>query len=376
VPSEQRPPSLQAWQEERVLRFLNAATADEIERAVRDDPGFGSGSPRAYGVRPRLAARIVSVRDAAFGGQFTRLADVDAIFGMGPDTLHDLLAALLTRPVEIPLEVVRRLRAATRVVAVTGAGVSRASGLEPLTPAQLAKYWTPKAFAKDVEEAWTFHLERRDAARAAVPNEAHTSLAAMAEWMLGKPGGAFTLVTQNQDRLHRSAVRARRRGEAVSEAHLLELHGHLFQGRCTNCGEVFELPDSLGAKDPHNLPAQQEGPRYFVCTHCKGMARPTVQWLTEPYAVGTLDVAGAAVKAAQVVLFIGASGRVPAVRWLLHEAHWNARAYTIVLDEAPALWTERDGTPDWPGTPIIDAIITGDVIDAMVSLQGEVGWPA
>lgn len=372
---------MKSWQEQRILRFLNAATADEIRRAVTDDPRFGLGPPRAYGIRRKLAARIVTVRDDRYQGRFSELSQVDAIYGMGPDTLHDLFSALLTFPVEIPVEVQRQLLAATRVVVVTGAGVSHPSGLRAIPSADLAARWTPKAFAKNVQEAWVFHLGRRNEARDARPNEAHTIIDALAAWVLAKPG-AFTLVTQNQDRLHHRAA-----GTWSGSGHpdagsypIIELHGHLFQGRCSACGELFELPGSLardvsGESNDHKLPADQVEPRYFVCTACNAMARPTVQWLTEPYTRGTLDVAGAAVMAADVVLFLGTSANVPVVRWLLHEAHWHAGAYTVVIDEAPEAWTARDGTPAWPASPIVSAAIQGDIVDVMVSLQGEVGWP-
>lgn len=369
---------LEPEREQRILRFLNAATPEEIQQAVPDDPNFGLSSPRAYGIRSGLAAWIVHVRDELYGGRFSRLAEVVDIYGVGPDTTHDLLAALYTPLVEIPLSVVRRLQTATRVVVVTGAGVSEPSSVPAMSPENLSTQWTPRAFAQDVEASWEFHLGRRDEARNAEPNDAHREIDAMARWVLGKPEGAFTLVTQNQDRLHHRAA-GTTEGEPASGAYpIIELHGHLFQGRCSACGEVFDLPDTLAFDrlNDHTLPTDQVGPRYFVCSACNGMARPTVQWLTEPYARGTLDVAGAAVMAADVVLFLGTSGRVPAVRWLLHEAHWHARAYTIVVDAAPELWRERDGTPDWPGSPIVDAAISAHIVAAMQSLQAAVGWEA
>jgi NAD-dependent SIR2 family protein deacetylase len=126
---------------------------------------------------------------------------------------------------------------------------------------------------------------------------------------------------------------------------------------------VFELPESLDEDDTgHTLPADQEGRRYFICSQCDGMARPTIQWFGEPYTPGTLDLAGRVVAAADVVLFIGTSGRTQAVRWLLHEAHWAGRAYTVIVDIETDRWLKRDGTPSWPGKPLIDAVLGGEPV--------------
>jgi NAD-dependent deacetylase len=363
--------------ERRVLRLVNAATADELTRLVLDDPRFGSSSPRAYGIRATLAARIVAAREALPDHEFSSLAQVDAIFGMGPDTLHDLLVSRLVLPVDVPPELSRRLKAAKRVVVVTGAGVS-ASEVTPIPGDAFAQFWTPAAFVKDVEGTWDYLLARRDEAENATINEAHRILHALGQWVL-KEEGSFTLVTQNQDRLHHHAADPEDEG-VLPKYPIIELHGDVFHGRCANCGETFELPAFLawnkpvGSSNAHKVP-DGFNPKYFVCTECGGMARPNVLWLTEPYPAGTLDVAGAAVLAADVVLFMGTSGRVPAVRWLLHEAHWHASAFTAVLDTEAAAWRTRDGTPSWPGAPIVDEVMTGDIEDALASLQAAVGWP-
>lgn len=74
------------------LKFFNAVqTPEEIVDRVVDDPDFDIGPPRAYGIRISLARRILSVRDSLPNGQFTSLAQVDAIRGVGDDTWHDIL---------------------------------------------------------------------------------------------------------------------------------------------------------------------------------------------------------------------------------------------------------------------------------------------
>lgn len=75
-----------------VLDFFNAVTeADQIVKKIMDDPDFSIGPPRAYGVRKTLANRILAVRDGLEGGRFTSIEQIDAIYGVGKDTLHDIL---------------------------------------------------------------------------------------------------------------------------------------------------------------------------------------------------------------------------------------------------------------------------------------------
>jgi DNA uptake protein ComE-like DNA-binding protein len=75
-----------------VLEFFNAVTTPEqlVER-VQDDPEYGIGPPRAYGIRRSLARRILEKRATLPGGVFTSLQQIDEIFGVGEDTLHDIL---------------------------------------------------------------------------------------------------------------------------------------------------------------------------------------------------------------------------------------------------------------------------------------------
>jgi hypothetical protein len=75
-----------------LLNFLNrAASPGEISEHISDDASFGSSSGRAYGVRRSLAQRILDVRDQLPQRLFESLEQVDAVPGVGPDTLHDML---------------------------------------------------------------------------------------------------------------------------------------------------------------------------------------------------------------------------------------------------------------------------------------------
>ena len=78
-----------------VLDFLNGVQApSEIVQQVQDDPKYESSSPRAYGVRPGLAQRMLDTRNDLPKKQFESLAQVEAIRGLGDDTLHDLFKSI------------------------------------------------------------------------------------------------------------------------------------------------------------------------------------------------------------------------------------------------------------------------------------------
>lgn len=77
-----------------LLDFFNTVTRPEqITQRIKDDPGFGSGSPRAYGVRKTLAQRILNARAALDNDVFTSIEQIDDVFGVGTDTLHDIIYA-------------------------------------------------------------------------------------------------------------------------------------------------------------------------------------------------------------------------------------------------------------------------------------------
>lgn len=68
-----------------MLEFLNDVTSPEVLAGrIKDDPSFGKGPPRAYGIRRKLAEKII-------GQRFNNLDDILAVIGIGPDTLHDII---------------------------------------------------------------------------------------------------------------------------------------------------------------------------------------------------------------------------------------------------------------------------------------------
>ena len=80
---------------EQILLFFNNVTNfQEIVDQIKDDPKFGKSSKKAYGVRKKLAQRILSSRNRLSKKQFQSLEQLDLIKGIGKDTMHDIVVSL------------------------------------------------------------------------------------------------------------------------------------------------------------------------------------------------------------------------------------------------------------------------------------------
>lgn len=224
-----------------------------------------------------------------------------------------------------------RLRAARSVVVITGAGISAESGLRTFRgitaaspndlPKDMRALWaefdpqtlaTPEAFEADPEKVSRWYDWRRLGCLAAEPNPGHLALASL-ERALSKHAGAFTLLTQNVDRLHQRA----------GSANVVELHGNIVQWRCTSTSRVIDLPS-----EP--LPAFP-APSPF----CKGaFLRPHVVWFGEMLPEAALRAAAEAVSDCDLFLTIGTSAVVYPAAGFLHVARRNG-AYTIEINAEP-----------------------------------------
>lgn len=77
--------------EGRIVAFFNAAdSAEAIVERVLDNPVFGTASERSYGIRRNVAERILERRALLPDGLFTSVGQIDAVLGVGEDTLQDL----------------------------------------------------------------------------------------------------------------------------------------------------------------------------------------------------------------------------------------------------------------------------------------------
>jgi NAD-dependent deacetylase len=234
-------------------------------------------------------------------------------------------------------ELIQLLKKTTRVVVLTGAGVSQESGLRTFRDAQ-AGLWaqykpedlaTPRAFARNPKLVWDWYASRRESAKGAHPNAGHYALAEMEKFVPD-----FTLITQNVDGLHRMA----------GSKNILELHGNILNVRCSECGMFAETWED----DFEYVPR---------CKKCNALLRPDVVWFEESLPREQLDAAINATRACQVFFSIGTSGVVQPAAALAHAARADG-AVVIEINAEPT-----------PLTPKVDFAFhgkSGDILPELV----------
>lgn len=181
------------------------------------------------------------------------------------------------------------LAQAQRICVMTGAGISAESGIPTFrgssglwrnhNPAELA---TREAFTRNPALVWEFYNWRRTLIAAARPNPGHEALA-----RLEARTPQTTLMTQNVDGLHRLA----------GNTSVLQLHGNIWETRCTGCGRVQE----------QRTPDLGSNPR---CEKCGAALRPNVVWFGESLNEELLGKAFAAASTCEIMLTIGTSAVV------------------------------------------------------------------
>jgi len=208
-----------------------------------------------------------------------------------------------------------RLRSATRVTVLTGAGISAASGIPTFRgPDGLWKSFrveelaTAQAFARDPRTVWEWYDWRRQIISRALPNRAHEILAS---W--SRRFARFTLITQNVDGLH----------ERAGTANVIRFHGSIWELSCwSRCGRSSWRDDEA--------PLPQLPPR---CPDCGGMARPAVVWFGERLDLDVTRRAMAAVEC-DVCLVVGTSSVVYPAAGLAAEAARRG-AFTAEINPEP-----------------------------------------
>ena len=214
------------------------------------------------------------------------------------------------------------LRAARRIVVLSGAGVSAESGIATFRDAQTGLWQrfraeelaTPEAFRHDPALVWGWYEWRRMQVLRAAPNPAHHAIAALAGRM-----PALTVVTQNVDDLH----------ERAGSRDVVHLHGSLHAPRCSACAEPFALAPGI--------PSEPEGGRRLEpprCASCGAAVRPGVVWFGESLPQAAWLRAQRAVEDCELLLTVGTSGLVHPAAGLPALAR-RAGATVVVINPVP-----------------------------------------
>lgn len=233
------------------------------------------------------------------------------------------------------------------IVILTGAGISRESGLDTFRCAggiwsqvRLEDVATPDGFRRDPARVHAFYNARRAqlADPAVQPNPAHQALARLEQ----EYPGEVLLVTQNIDDLHQ---------RAGSQA-IIPMHGELRKIRCDACATV--------------LPWNQDCSPQSLCPACGngGSLRPHVVWFGEMPL--EMDRIYAALDDCGLFLSIGTSGTVyPAAGFVSHLSDIGL-AHTVELNLTPSdgagLFDDGLYGPAGEQVPaLVDRILRGDI---------------
>lgn len=203
----------------------------------------------------------------------------------------------------------------SRVVVLSGAGLSKASGIPTFRDADglwegfdVTEVATPEAWDRDATLVRRFYDGRRINCASVLPNPAHFALARLQHAVGVK---RCTLVTQNIDGLLQKA----------GANDVIEMHGSLFRLRCAANVDHARV----GVFGPQNANA--------TCKLCGAPMRPDVVWFGEiPY---DLERIHGAVTACDLFISVGTSGVVYPAAGLVALARATG-AHTVEINPVPS----------------------------------------
>lgn len=240
----------------------------------------------------------------------------------------------------------RELVRAQRIVVITGAGISAESGIPTFRDAQTglwARYDPMElahidAFHRDPELVTRWYHARFERCRHCEPNPGHAALARL-QALTEARGAAWTLLTQNIDRLHQRA----------GSRNVVELHGNILTWRCTKTGQQMEMDQIDFSRFPPVSPAG-------------ALLRPNVVWFGEMLPEEALEIAHRESRLCDLFLSIGTSAVV-----------YPAAGFATLASSRGALVAEINKDPT-PLTAAVDLSIqgaAGQVLPRVAALVGD-----
>jgi len=225
------------------------------------------------------------------------------------------------------------------IVVLTGAGISKESGLDTFRDpdgiwarVRIEDVATPEAFARDPVRVHDFYNTRRArlASGRVMPNAAHKALARLeAEW----PGGVL-VVTQNIDDLH----------ERAGSRNLLHMHGELLRIRCNRCQAIAGWTEDLSLDQP--------------CADCgdAGWLRPHVVWFGEmPLQMERIYQA---LDRCRLFISIGTSGNVYPAAGFVAQVTNGGGTHAVELNMEPSEGATRFAEARYgPATELVPAYV-------------------
>jgi len=216
-------------------------------------------------------------------------------------------------------EIAHHLRHATRVLFVTGAGISADSGLPTYRGIgglyenritddgyAIEDALSGEMMAMHPEISWKYLLQIERNCRGAKPNAAHCIIAGLEREI------EAVVYTQNVDGLH----------GAAGSSQVIEIHGNLHDLSCTACAFATRVEDYAGFADP---------PR---CPRCRSPLRPDVVLFGEALpATALVELDDALAAGFDLVFSIGTSSLFPYIAEPVVLAH-RAGIPTVEINPA------------------------------------------
>ncbi len=239
---------------------------------------------------------------------------------MQPLSIHRLNRSVINEPLGTVGDLLKFLQRHPRLFVITGAGISRASGI-PTYRDEIGSWQgsTPiqhKDFIRDSDvrrRYWARSFHGWPNVGNASPNQAHRALV-----KIEQAGHVSTLVTQNIDRLHQKAGHRK----------VVDLHGRLDQVLCMDCGAISEreeIQQWLWQHNPqvdvrdwqHDLFAPDGDAevdmdlvdqfRIPSCRRCDGMLKPNVVFYGSSVSKEVVSYLMEKMTRADAVLVVGTS---------------------------------------------------------------------
>ncbi|MER2598923.1 MAG: NAD-dependent deacylase [Caldilineales bacterium] len=209
------------------------------------------------------------------------------------------------------------LRNARRLVVLTGAGMSKESGIPTFRDAQTGlwaqhspeRLATMQGFLADPRLVWDWYQFRLGLVEQAQPNPGHVAIAELERQL-----PFVQVITQNVDGLH----------SAAGSQRVLELHGSIRRFKCLRGHGHMSMADF-----------QDQDARPPLCPqpNCRALIRPDVVWFGENLDFNVLNQAVAFSEACDVMLIVGTSGVVQPAASLPYQA---VRARLIEVNPEPS----------------------------------------
>jgi NAD-dependent protein deacetylase/lipoamidase len=189
----------------------------------------------------------------------------------------------------ISMELRRLFAVSTRVLVLTGAGISAESGVPTFRGGGNTAVWKGMPFdvisssqmiERDLPAVWEWFDYRRSLLETIKPNPAHEEISRWQQLFQD-----LTLVTQNIDGLHQKA----------GSRNVVELHGNIWRARCSVCRQCHDISSKA---------------RPDACLNCGDRLRPDVVLFGEMLPPGAFEFAAQKASQCELCFVIGTSALV------------------------------------------------------------------